>query len=167
MVSNLSVSLHHHQHQNISSSLIFASDVFFFSFFFFVNDFYFVNDYVSIICNLVLRFIREQSHRGQLVIRLFTQHIKCIFKRRDETKKKMENVNDNLMTKTWKSLSTTSPCSAILLSLFLFSEFIDGSHRSEHNFSCWKRSGNHINGKNYIFFFKYERKKYCSFFKLK
>lgn len=41
--------------------------------------------------------------------------------------------------KTWKSLSSTSSSSAILFSLFLFSEFIDGTHRAEHNFSCKRK----------------------------
>lgn len=38
--------------------------------------------------------------------------------------------------KTWKSLSSTSSCGAILLSLFFFSEFIDGTHGAKHNFCC-------------------------------
>lgn len=43
------------------------------------------------------------------------------------------------MILTWKSLSSTSSSGAILLTLFLFSELIDGTHCAKHNFSYeWK-----------------------------
>lgn len=41
-----------------------------------------------------------------------------------------------MLSLTWKSLSSTSTCGAILLAFFLFSEFIDCADCAKHNFSC-------------------------------